>query len=53
MLQKLTIWMVHTDKKRKLNFPNIYGNSEWSSCKVIYEDGLPNIRGNAQIFDHI
>ncbi len=27
--------------------------SEWSSCKVIYEDMLPNLRGNAQIFNHI
>jgi hypothetical protein len=29
--------------KRKSNFPHIYGNSEWSSCKVIHEEGLPNI----------
>ncbi len=33
---------MHTDKKRKSNFPNIQGNSEWSICKVIYEEGLPN-----------
>jgi hypothetical protein len=33
----------NTDKKRKSNFPHIKGNSEWSSCKVIYEEGLPNI----------
>ncbi len=25
----------YTDKKRKLIFPHILGNSEWSSCKVI------------------
>jgi hypothetical protein len=29
--------------KRKENFPRINGNSEWSSCKVIFEEGLPNI----------
>jgi hypothetical protein len=28
---------------KKENFPHISGNSEWSSCKVIYEEGLPNI----------
>jgi hypothetical protein len=26
--------------------------SDGSGCKVIYEEGLPNIRGNAQIFNH-
>ncbi len=32
------IW--HTDKKEKKIF---LANSEGSSCKVIYEEGLPNI----------
>ncbi len=32
-----------TDKKRKLNFPHVLGNSNVSGCRVIYEDGLPNI----------
>jgi hypothetical protein len=27
--------------KRKSNVPHIHGNSEWSSCKVIYEEGFP------------
>jgi hypothetical protein len=26
---------------KKENFPHIQGNSEWGSCKVIYEEGLP------------
>jgi hypothetical protein len=43
----------YTDKKERKKFPHIQGNSEWSSCKVIYEEGLPNIWGNAQIFLHI
>jgi hypothetical protein len=30
-------------KKRKLNFPHISGNLDGSGCKVIYEEGLPNI----------
>jgi hypothetical protein len=34
---------VHTDKKRKRNFPHIEGNSDWIGCKGIYEEGLPNI----------
>ena len=33
----------HTDKKEKEIFLLYKGNSEWSSCKVIYEEGLPNI----------
>jgi hypothetical protein len=33
----------HTDKKEKQFFSHILGNSEWSSCKVIYEEGFPNI----------
>jgi hypothetical protein len=44
----------HTDKKEKKIFL-IY--KEISSCKVIYEERLPNIRGiyeeNAQIFPDI
>ncbi len=42
-------------QKRKSNFPSytVYGNSERSSCKVIHEEGLPNIWGKAQIFPHI
>jgi hypothetical protein len=33
----------YADKKRKENFPHIYGNSDWSVCKVTYDEGLPNI----------
>jgi hypothetical protein len=29
--------------KKKIIFPHIWGNSEWSSYNVIYEEGLPNI----------
>ncbi len=36
--------------KNKIKFTSYIRNSEWSSCKVIYEEGLPNIWGNAQIF---
>jgi hypothetical protein len=32
-----------TDEKENTIFLHIKGNSEWSSCKVIYEEGLPNI----------
>jgi hypothetical protein len=42
-----------TDKKEKKIFLIYKKNSEWSSCKLIYEEGLPNILGNAQIFPHI
>ncbi len=31
---------------KKWNFPQILGNSDGSGCKVIYEEGLPNIWGN-------
>ncbi len=31
----------YTDKKS--NFPHILVNSEWISCKVVYEEELPNI----------
>jgi hypothetical protein len=27
----------------RVYFPHIKGNSDWSSCKVIFEEGLPNI----------
>jgi hypothetical protein len=30
--------------KRKENFPHIEENSEGIACKVIYEEGLPNIQ---------
>ncbi len=33
----------HTLIKRKQNFPHIYGNSDGIGCKVIYEEGLPNV----------
>jgi hypothetical protein len=46
-LQK--IWL----KKENNNFPHIEGNSDRSGFKVIYEEGLPNIWRNAQIFSHI
>ncbi len=34
---------VYTDKKEKRKFPHIEGNSDGIGCKVIYEEGLPNI----------
>ncbi len=40
-----------TDKKEtKFSTYTVEGNSDGIGCKVIYEEGLPNIRGNAQIF---
>jgi hypothetical protein len=36
--------------KKKIKFFSFMGKF---SCKVIYEEGLPNIRGNAQMFNHI
>jgi hypothetical protein len=38
----------YTDKKE--NFPHISENSDWIRCKVKYEEGLPNIFGNAANF---
>ncbi len=38
--------LVCTDKKLNKIFL-IYKETQWSSCKVIYEEGLPNIWGNA------
>jgi hypothetical protein len=35
-------------KEKKI--PHILGNSDGIGCKVIYEEGLPNIWGNEQIF---
>jgi hypothetical protein len=29
--------------KKKIKLSSYIRNSEWSSCKVIYEEGLPNI----------
>ncbi len=29
--------------KKKIKFSSYIGILEWSSCKVIYEEGLPNI----------
>ncbi len=42
-----------TDKKLNKIFLICKGNSDGSGCKVIYEEGLPNIWGKAQIFSHI
>jgi hypothetical protein len=39
--------------KKKIKFSSYKGNSEWSSCNVIDEEGLRNIWENAQIFPHI
>jgi hypothetical protein len=36
-----------------MKFPHIKGHSDGIGCKVIYEEGLPNKWGNAQIFNHI
>ncbi len=33
----------HTLIKKIIKFSLNMGNSAWSSCKVIYEEGLPNI----------
>jgi hypothetical protein len=38
----------YTDNKENKIFLIKKGNSDGSSCKVIYEEGLPNICGNAQ-----
>jgi hypothetical protein len=38
--------------KKKTNFPHIKEIEIRSSWKVIYEEGLPNLWGNAQIFNH-
>jgi hypothetical protein len=38
--------------KKKSNFPHIKGNSEWSSCKVIYEEGVyEEMRKNFTIYE--
>jgi hypothetical protein len=48
-LRSLSI-VQHALIKKKTNFPHIKGNSDGIGCKVIYEEGLPNIWGNAQQF---
>jgi hypothetical protein len=42
-LQKEFLPRISTLKKRKQNVPHVSGNSDRSGCKVIYEEGLPNI----------
>ena len=39
--------------KKRTKFSHIWGDSDGIGCKVIYEEGPPNIWGNAQIFNHI
>jgi hypothetical protein len=66
LITKMGFEFVHTDsevprgllsalikKKRKFSSYRILGNSDGIGCKFIYEEGLFNIRGNAQIFSHI
>ncbi len=43
----------YTDNKSNQIFSIYKEIQSGSSCKVIYEEGLPNIWGNAQIFPHI
>ncbi len=47
---KYKLWEQNTDKKENKIFRIYYRNSDGIMCKVIYEKGLPNIWGNAQIF---
>ncbi len=42
-----------SDKKENKIFLIKKEIKKWNSCKVIYEEGLPNMWGNAQIFPHI
>ncbi len=44
---------LYTDNKENQIFLIYKETQKWSSCKVIYVEGLPNIWGNAQIFPHI
>ncbi len=37
LFSNLVLFPVYTDKKEKDNFLHISRNSEWSSCKVIYD----------------
>jgi hypothetical protein len=44
MNMRVSYKYVYTLKKIKENFPHIvFGNSDGIGCKVIYEEGLPNI----------
>ncbi len=43
----------HTDKKENKIVLICKEIPSGASCKVIYEEGIPNIWGNAQIFHHI
>ncbi len=47
----IVIHMINFQIKKKIK-PLISGNSDGIRCKVIYDDGLPNIWGKAQIFYH-
>jgi hypothetical protein len=42
-----------TPIKKKKKFSSYIRKSDRIGCKVIYEEELPNIWGNAQIFNHI
>jgi hypothetical protein len=45
-------WLGYTDKKMK-KLSSYMRISDGIGCKVIYGDGLPNIWGNPQIFNHM
>ncbi len=45
--------LVITLIKKETKFSSYMRKFKWDLCKVIYEEGLPNIWGNAQIFHHI
>ncbi len=45
-----SVYNLYTDKKWSKIFLLYIGNSDRIGCKVIYEEGLPNIWGNTQIF---
>ncbi len=49
---KIEYCTVCTLIKKKIKFSSYIRKFEWSSCKVIYEEGLPHIWDNAQIFPH-
>ncbi len=50
----LIIIIIGTLIKKKRKFSSyILGTSDGGGCRVIYEERLPNIWGNAQIFSHI
>jgi hypothetical protein len=42
-----------TDQKKKTKFSSHIRKFYGIGCKVIYVQGLPNIRGNEQIFNHM